>query len=71
MRFSGLEFVRPGASALAVISLVAIYALLVGLTLMFLAFRKRGRGIKLVSPMVGWQQDQQSNPDQRNGCRRG
>ena len=45
--FGLIAFVRPGAGALAVISLIAIYAIFVGMTLIFLAFRMRGWGKKL------------------------
>jgi uncharacterized membrane protein HdeD (DUF308 family) len=45
--FGLIAFVRPGAGALAVISLIAIYALFVGVILILLAFRVRGWGKKL------------------------
>lgn len=45
--FGLIAFVRPGAGALAVISLIAIYALFVGAILILLAFRVRGWGKKL------------------------
>lgn len=45
--FGLIAFVRPGAGALAVISLIAGYALFVGVILMILAFRMRGWGKKL------------------------
>jgi uncharacterized membrane protein HdeD (DUF308 family) len=45
--FGLIAFARPGAGALAVISLIAIYALFVGGILMLLAFRMRRWGKKL------------------------
>lgn len=45
--FGLIAFVRPGAGALTVISLIAIYALFVGVILMLVAFRVRGWGKKL------------------------
>jgi uncharacterized membrane protein HdeD (DUF308 family) len=45
--FGLIAFVRPGAGALAVISLIAIYAIFVGVILILLAFRVRGWGKKL------------------------
>jgi uncharacterized membrane protein HdeD (DUF308 family) len=42
--FGLIAFVRSGDGALAVISLIAIYALFVGVILMLLAFRMRGWG---------------------------
>jgi uncharacterized membrane protein HdeD (DUF308 family) len=45
--FGLIAFVRPGAGALAVVSLIAIYALFVGTILIILAFRVRGWGKKL------------------------
>ena len=45
--FGLIAFVRPGAGALAAISLIAIYALFVGLILIVLAFRMRRWSKKL------------------------
>jgi uncharacterized membrane protein HdeD (DUF308 family) len=45
--FGLIAFVRPGAGALAVISLIAIYAIFVGSILIVLAFRIRRWGKKL------------------------
>jgi uncharacterized membrane protein HdeD (DUF308 family) len=45
--FGLIAFVRPGAGALAVISLIAIYAVFVGAILIILAFRMRRWGKKL------------------------
>jgi uncharacterized membrane protein HdeD (DUF308 family) len=45
--FGLIAFVRPGAGALAVISLIAIYALFVGLIMIVLAFRMRRWSKKL------------------------
>jgi uncharacterized membrane protein HdeD (DUF308 family) len=45
--FGLIAFIRPGAGALAVISLIAIYAIFVGGILIFLAFRMRRWGKKL------------------------
>jgi uncharacterized membrane protein HdeD (DUF308 family) len=39
--FGLIAFFRPGAGALAVVSLIAIYAIVVGVILVFLAFRVR------------------------------
>jgi uncharacterized membrane protein HdeD (DUF308 family) len=45
--FGLIAFARPGAGALAVISLIAIYAIFVGAILIVLAFRMRRWGKKL------------------------
>ena len=45
--FGVIAFVRPSVGALAVISLIAIYALLVGMILILLAFQMRRWGKKL------------------------
>jgi len=45
--FGVLLLARPGAGALAVITLIAVYALVVGITLVILAFKVRGLGSRL------------------------
>jgi uncharacterized membrane protein HdeD (DUF308 family) len=45
--FGLIAFVRPSVGALAVISLIAIYALFVGMILILLAFQLRSWGKKL------------------------
>lgn len=50
--FGLIAFVRSGAGGLAVISLIAIYALFVGRILMILAFQMRGWGKKPERPGV-------------------
>jgi uncharacterized membrane protein HdeD (DUF308 family) len=46
--FGVLLLARPGAGALAVITLIAIYALVIGLLLVILAFKVRGLGQRIV-----------------------
>jgi len=45
--FGLIAFVRPGAGALAVITLIASYAIFIGVILIILAFRMRGWGKEL------------------------
>ena len=45
--FGVLLLARPGAGALAVITLIAVYALVVGIILVILAFKVRGLGSRL------------------------
>ncbi len=47
--FGGLLISRPGAGALAVLWLIAAYAVVFGLLLVFLAFKVRGLGKRLVA----------------------